>query len=429
MIELLLDFIVSAVYIFFNLIFLNCFSIQRYKQKYTIISVLSYLILLPSLSFFLRSVPIIRLVVTYIISVLMMKLIFNLSIKKSIIANSLFAAIFSGCELLVFFILQRVMEIASLDALTNASGAFLIEMLSELVVLIIIIIVSVIFRRTNLSRMDFKGWSAFSLFPLFSVVVELLLILNYDDGIGERLSCAMIFIGTGLLLLNVVLIYLLSNVINRELEISKNKELIDKADYVYHLYEVLVKEREIQKSQAHDYLNHLNTIKALAVSGDYESQTKYLSELIDKSTSTHDLYDTGHPIVNAILNQKFNDADENDALLIVFSDDLSSVNVNESDLVTILSNVIDNAIEAVKSCDEKKIILKMRIHNESLYIDSTNNYSTNIDFDHYQTTKPDKQNHGYGLINIKRAVMNNSGHCFIETDSGMFHITIEIPLV
>ena len=428
MIDLLLGFIISAVCFSLDLIFLSCFSPPRSEKKYASIGVLSGLLLLPILSYLLRSIPLIKLMVTLAMIVILTILLFDLSIKKSIIANSLYLAIFAGCELITFFIIQKVMVISRFETLTNATGAFLVDILSELIVLIAIIIISAITKKTNLSRMDFKGWSVFSLFPIFSVVVELLLIINYDASNSEGLSGTMMFIGTGLLILNVVLIYLLSNVINRELEISKNKELIDKADHVYHMYEVLVKEREIQKAQAHDYLNHINTIKALAISGDYESQTKYLSELIDKSTSTHDLYDTGHPIVNAILNQKFNDADENDALLIVLSDDLSSVNVNESDLVTILSNVIDNAIEAVKSCDEKKIILKIRIHNGSLYIDSTNNYSSNIDYDHYRTTKPDKQNHGYGLINIKRAVMNNSGHCFIETDSDMFHITIEIPL-
>ena len=152
-------------------------------------------------------------------------------------------------------------------------------------------------------------------------------------------------------------------------------------------------------------------------------------ELIDKSAGAHDLYDTGHPIVNAVLNQKYIEADERNALLIVLSDDLSSVDVSESDLVTIFSNVIDNAIEAVENSEEKKIILKMRIHNGSLYIDSMNNSSSEVDLDHIRTTKSDIQNHGYGLLNIKRAVMNNNGHCFIETDSDMFHITIEIPLV
>lgn len=428
MIDLLLGFIISAVCLFLDMIFLSCFFPSRAEKKQVGIGVLSGLILIPCMSYFLCSVPMIKMMVTLVMLIILTKLMFDMSIKESIIANSLFLAIYAGCELITFFLIQRVMVISRLETLTNATGAFLVDMLSELIVLIAIITISAITKMTNLSRMDFKGWSVFSLFPIFSVVVELLLIINYDASNSEGLSGTMMFTGTGLLILNVVLIYLLSNVINRELEISKNKELIDKADHVYHMYEVLVKEREIQKSQAHDYLNHLNTIKALAISGDYESQTKYLSELIDKSTSTHDLYDTGHPIVNAILNQKFTDADENDALLIVLSDDLSSVNVNESDLVTILSNVIDNAIEAIKSCDEKKIILKMRIHNGSLYIDSTNNYSSNIDYDHYRTTKPDKQNHGYGLINIKRAVMNNSGHCFIETDSDMFHITIEIPL-
>ena len=100
-----------------------------------------------------------------------------------------------------------------------------------------------------------------------------------------------------------------------------------------------------------------------------------------------------------------------------------------SDMVTILTNVLDNAIDAVQKCDEKKIIIKIIKDKEMLIIDSSNPYVGQIsDGETLKTTKQDKDNHGYGIANIRQTVEANSGSCFIETQNGIFHITIAIPL-
>ena len=43
-------------------------------------------------------------------------------------------------------------------------------------------------------------------------------------------------------------------------------------------------------------------------------------------------------------------------------------------------------------------------------------------------TKPDKNNNGYGLANIRKTVASNQGNCFIDTSGGVFHIAITIPI-
>ena len=89
---------------------------------------------------------------------------------------------------------------------------------------------------------------------------------------------------------------------------------------------------------------------------------------------------------------------------------------------------MDNAIEAAQHSDEKRIVFKIIRDHETLFIDSSNRYSGQLPKKN-NTTKADEINHGYGISNIKNAVEANNGQCFIETDNGIFHITITIPLI
>ena len=97
--------------------------------------------------------------------------------------------------------------------------------------------------------------------------------------------------------------------------------------------------------------------------------------------------------------------------------------------MTILTNILDNAIEAVMKCSDIKIVFKINRDNNMLMIDATNPYVGQLpDEDKISSTKTDKKNHGYGLANIRKTVAANNGSCFIETENSIFHITIAIPL-
>ncbi len=107
---------------------------------------------------------------------------------------------------------------------------------------------------------------------------------------------------------------------------------------------------------------------------------------------------------------------------------MTGLKISDSDLVTILTNVLDNAIEAVQKCEEKRLVFKIIKDYDTLIIDSSNPYIGQLDEDSLVTTKIDKDNHGFGLANIRKTVEANNGNCFIDTQGGIFHISIAIPL-
>ena len=53
------------------------------------------------------------------------------------------------------------------------------------------------------------------------------------------------------------------------------------------------------------------------------------------------------------------------------ADELTGLHISDSDLVTILTNILDNAIEAVQLCDDKRIVFKIIKDKDMLIIDSS----------------------------------------------------------
>ena len=423
--EILLDFILNSIYLALGYLLFKTLYNRKSINPVRITITTAIALLMPVSSFFFRTVPSIKLLVVYLTFVVVYKMLFEVSWKQGLLISALFFGIMVSCELIVYISLGLLYELPEFQKLTNETGAFYIELLSEFLVFLIIIFAGVFLKRSNLSRMDVKGWLVFSIYPIFSVLVVILLVANADKVVLGQMGNIFLFIGVGLMVSNVLLFYLLDNVIGRELKMARNEELVRDADHVYEIYSSVSREKEIQKARTHDYINHLKVIQDLGRKGNLKAQEKYIDEQISEVSHSQDVFETGSPIVDAVINRKYLEAKEKGISFLVEADNLTNLSISSSDLVTILSNMLDNAIEAAEQCEEKRITLKMQMSGDLLLIDSTNTMNAPTDTgSRFHTTKPDKANHGYGIGNIKRAVDNNGGQCTINVEEGLFHISI-----
>lgn len=410
---------------FLSVLFIN--KVRRGVREYTFLVVGSILLIILTTIF--KSWALVKLSLVVIITIIIMKDFFKLSLKTSIISSILFDALFVSCEFIVILAVKSTIGVPRYDILTNSGGAFFLELLSDTLVLIVIILISAFRGKTNLSRMDIKGWLIFAMYPLFSLFTLFVLVTQMDINASTYTDIHYLIFGIGLMFLNISLFYLLNSVIAREIDITRQKQLIDNAEHLYNMYESLSAEHEVQKSLTHDYINHLYMMQTLALKGDYETQKRYIAEQLKSVAYTRERFYTGNSIIDAVINRKFFEARNKDILFPIVSDNLSSVGISDSDLVTILSNIIDNAIEATEKCKIRKVTLKIKIKENNLYVCSTNTYlPIPTDEKHKKTTKPDTKNHGYGLFNIKRTVTKNHGQLFIEKTDKEFCITVIIPL-
>ncbi|WP_411681911.1 GHKL domain-containing protein [Clostridium thailandense] len=184
------------------------------------------------------------------------------------------------------------------------------------------------------------------------------------------------------------------------------------------------------RSVIHDTNNHLACLRSLAEANNMEAVKRYLYN-IGKTVERLDFtIKTGNPIADAVINEKCNIA-RNEGIGFKCDFIMPKENLIEPmDLCIVLSNALDNAIEACRKVKNnnisKKICIKSFIRNRYLIMEISN---TNIDRLHYVegtiiSTKQDKLNHGIGISNIKMAASKYNGTVDIVEENNKFVINI-----
>lgn len=179
------------------------------------------------------------------------------------------------------------------------------------------------------------------------------------------------------------------------------------------------------KSFQHDFSNHIHCIHALMDSGEILKAKEYIERLDGFKTMSRNFFTTGNPICDAILTDKQSYAKSLGAS--IRANCRISTSIDSVDLCTLLSNALDNSIEAcVKSNINKEIRVLAYTHHDFQYIKITNPSNlSNIDF---ETTKKDKSLHGIGIANIKRIVKKYDGTFSAKTECGLFTLKIILKI-
>ena len=177
----------------------------------------------------------------------------------------------------------------------------------------------------------------------------------------------------------------------------------------------------------HDYKNHMICIQGLLDSQEYDEAREYIHGITLRKTILSKEFASGNSIADALLSDKAECTEEIGAELqfkgVIF-EDIPSV-----DLCTILSNALDNAIEACEkiSSDEPKIIsVKCSYIKHIQFILISNPVAEDVKIinNAVETSKADKNVHGIGLYNIRRTVAKYEGEFEISCKDKMFVMDI-----
>lgn len=318
---------------------------------------------------------------------------------------------------------ERMMTTSSVDS-------SLIGILCQVIIFCLILIMRKYFARSTLFSFTEIEWIRFAIFPLFTIIVILSLIMNFGVIQTEKQSNILIYIACGLLIMNITLFYLINDIMKREKQIAEYQLFQQKMKNKMDTYRSISEGYEKQRKKVHEFSNKMACIMALARKGEYEKLQKYLAGMQSDMMEQVDYIDTNNVLLNAILNAKYQEA-KNKGITFVFKiNDLSNINLSDEDVVLLLYNLLNNAFEASEKCQEKIVRLKFLQENNSLILSVSNTFK-NAPVKHgdkFQTTKTiEVEAHGVGIENIKEVVERNKGSYVIEYKAPMFRFIIMIP--
>jgi len=200
-------------------------------------------------------------------------------------------------------------------------------------------------------------------------------------------------------------------------------------------YQALLERERIEKRMdcfRHDIKNHLCVIRKMA---DENINVKnYVEQLQKNLDESRVIVDTGNSVINGLMVEKLRLAIEHSIHTHIDMDLHDTGFIRDVDLCTIITNAMDNAIEAsmlVSESEKRRIHVKAGVKSGFLIFRFANYYEHEIQKtgDGLVTNKCEKEGHGLGIISIQFALEKYNGACYYDTDEKhYFVLKIMIPM-
>ena len=183
-----------------------------------------------------------------------------------------------------------------------------------------------------------------------------------------------------------------------------------------------------QRKITHEFEHHIQVLDDLLEAGATEEARMFIRRLRGSRSYRSIGVNSRHTIIDVILNQKYQTAQENDIRMQIQVNDLSGVKLPTDTLVVILSNLLDNAIEACRRLDGYREVDCSVLQEDGLYIAIRNTSEpVEIKGNGIATVKDDPMNHGYGLNNVCFLLDRQGAEYIFDYSDGWFRFVAEIP--
>lgn len=204
-------------------------------------------------------------------------------------------------------------------------------------------------------------------------------------------------------------------------------ENLVKKQYDRYLY--ALKSIETVNRKYHDLRHILRGIESMTTVPEIKTYVKTLEEEIQGYEL---IFNTGNKTLDIILSEKAQESIEKGAQVHVHADGQGWDVVRDTDIATIFGNALDNAIEGTENLgDTHSRLIEIRVGrvNDMLIARFENPYEHDLikRQSRFLSTKPDSDEHGYGLQSIEMVVKKYGGEMDINTDNGTFVLSVIIP--
>ena len=330
-------------------------------------------------------------------------LLFNGGLKNKILVPIIGITLNGCCEILVLYSLGLIFGTTTTELISNKLLWIVGALSSKFIFLLVTYFIRVRYKQNKLfSKTSYWGFLVVVFAPAISTAFVLFRLM-YDVSDSFVFNVAL-FTCIGLIASAFASMYLYEH-------ISKQSELLNREEQykqqirsqTKHLDDILVMQNQI-KGFRHDIKNHWVVLRGYFQRNDYEGGIQYIDEISDKLISGETI-DTGNVALDAIISTKKALAEEKNIEFESTVQIPEKMPIDATDICIIFGNSLDNAIEACEKIkdDRKHIKLSVIFEEDAILCKVSNSISKGKKLS-MKTTKTDKENHGFGLENIKQAL-------------------------
>lgn len=248
--------------------------------------------------------------------------------------------------------------------------------------------------------------SVFAVLSLFGVIAlsQQPIILFRDDQLTTWILLAVILMFS-------ILIFNLNRQHEMEMEIARLKE--EQAGLLERDYQALNRTYSANAKFYHDLHNHIEAIYSSLKQGKTELAMQYCEGLCTPLREISEAVWTGDTAVDYLINSKMALAVQMDIQTEIQVEYPHNASIRSVDLVTILGNLLDNALEAAEAVRDAPRFIHLvirRINNMVIVkIENSCRAAPPLENGGLQTSKQDKALHGWGIKSARAAAERYDG--------------------
>lgn len=275
-----------------------------------------------------------------------------------------------------------------------------------------------------------KFWVLFAIVMFVFLSITTVFLQIYPDTEQNSASTVMYIALTSLFFaMSVILIYFYT-------EISKSYQRDSKLFLLENNFNTLQEQIAVQQQNnekvrklRHDMKNHLANIRSLIDSGEIAAAVTLLDNTAENvNNAKAEMIDTGNSFVDAIILSKTAVCREKNIDFSCSVQPLENIKIDAVDLSSLLSNLLDNAVEAAAQTTEPFVRLTIIKYNAYYTICVENSYKgkefLKENMGSLISTKSDKTLHGYGTQIISDIAQKYDGNYTWEAQENRFISTV-----
>ena len=307
---------------------------------------------------------------------------------------------------------------------------YLIDSLSNTVcyVLLILFVIKA-FRKPYLKILDAleKGWGPLCLVSILMLAL-IFLLQYYPVPIRDNTqNIPLLALTYGLVFTFYAIIYLNFENITNYYQLKQDQKLILlQTEMQKKEYNAILDKVSAAQIYRHDMRHHIQALYTMLHENKPVEAEKYLGKLSDKINDTAIEQFCENYVVNAILSYYINKAREVGIQVICKANIPTELKIEEMELVTLFSNMLENAVTACESIPDptaRTISIVCRESLGQLHIQITNSYTGEIKFDgEYPVSQ--REDHGFGTRSIAAIAQKHEGIFSFTAQGGQFVTTV-----
>lgn len=176
----------------------------------------------------------------------------------------------------------------------------------------------------------------------------------------------------------------------------------------------------------HDFQEHLSYIKKLSANNNSEL-SDYIKTIEKQQSLTTKIIHTGNRAVDFVLGSK---AEEYPDVVFIVTGRFEEIeSISQLEIVSVIGNILQNAIEATEKTDDKIVEIRFKIKGnyQNIICSNTINESVLQSNPDLTTTKQGDL-HGFGIQNILHIIERSNGLVEFYEDNNRFFVHCALPL-